>query len=124
MPVEGNSGTVMTAAFLEGASFSIPGLKGFSQPLTLVLPVKDLSARLGHDFDGIIGADFISQFVVEVDYQARVLRLHDRDKFKYTGIGEIVPIHLDSCRRWADYHPVRARHRFRRHAGIGARLRR
>jgi len=54
-----------------------------------------LAARFGHDFDGIIGSDFIRQFVVEVDYQQRVLKLYDKDKFVYSGDGESVPVQLN-----------------------------
>ena len=84
-----------TGAFVRGATFSIPGLPEFSQPVSLALPVGKMSARFGQDFDGIIGADFISQFVVEVDYQARLLKLHDKNKFSYSGSGEIVPLKLN-----------------------------
>jgi hypothetical protein len=54
-----------------------------------------MAAKFGHDFDGIIGSDFIRQFVVEIDYQARVIKLHDKAGFVYSGGGESIPIHLD-----------------------------
>jgi len=79
------------------ASLSVVGLEGTTQPVVLALPLDDLRPRFGHDIDGIIGADFIKQFVVEVDYSARVLRLHNKDKFGYSGSGEIIPIHLNSA---------------------------
>jgi hypothetical protein len=80
---------------VQDSTWTIPGLAGFSQPLALALPLGKLAARFGHDFDGIIGSDFIKQFVVEVDYQARVIRLHDKDRFSYAGPGESIPIQLD-----------------------------
>jgi hypothetical protein len=86
-----------TGAFVRDASFTIPGLPGFSQPVHLALPIARMAPRFGHDFDGIIGSDFIQQFVVEVDYQARVIRLHDKDKFNYSGPGEIIPAKLNSA---------------------------
>jgi hypothetical protein len=79
------------------ASFTIAGLPGFSQPVHLALPIARMAPRFGHDFDGIIGSDFIQQFVVEVDYQARVIRLHDKDKFNYSGPGEIISAKLNSA---------------------------
>jgi len=85
----------LTGAFVRGSSWTLVGLDGFSQPIALAVPFGDLAARSGHDFDGIIGSDFIRQFVVEVDYQASVIRLHDKDKFTYAGPGEIIPIQLD-----------------------------
>ena len=87
------SGT-LPGSFVKGASWTLHGLEGFSQPLTLAIPLDRLAAKSGHDFDGIIGSDFIKRFVVEVDYQKQVLRLHDRDQFSYSGPGESVPIQL------------------------------
>jgi membrane-associated protease RseP (regulator of RpoE activity) len=54
-----------------------------------------MAPRFGQDFDGIIGSNFIREFVIEVDYLARVLRLHDKKKFVYTGPGESIPIQLN-----------------------------
>jgi aspartyl protease/PDZ domain-containing protein len=84
-------------AFVRDSSFTIPGLDGFSQPVRLALPVGKLSPRFGQDFDGIVGTDFIKEFVVEIDYQARLMKLHHKDKFTYTGSGESIPIQLDSA---------------------------
>lgn len=77
------------------ATWTLAGLNGFSQPIQLAIPLRRLALRFGHDFDGIIGSDFIKQFVVEVDYAARVLRLHDKDQFTYAGTGESVPMELN-----------------------------
>lgn len=86
-----------TGAFVREASFTIPGLPGFSQRVSLALPISTMAPRFGQDFDGIIGADFISEFVVEVDYQARLIKLHDKGKFKYSGTGESVPLELNQA---------------------------
>ena len=91
-------------AFVEDASFTIPGLPGFSQPLSLALPIGKMAAGLGHDFDGLLGFDFIKEFVVELDYDARVLRLHDKDKFTYSGPGESIPIDLKT--KHSAGHPI------------------
>jgi aspartyl protease/PDZ domain-containing protein len=93
--VGGAGSETLTGSMIEGAKWTLPGLDGFSQPVALAIPLNRLASRFGHDFDGIIGSDFIKQFVVEVDYPARVLRFHDKDKFSYTGNGEIIPIRLD-----------------------------
>jgi hypothetical protein len=82
---------------VQDSSFAIPGLEGFSQPVALAIPLANLAARFGHDFDGIIGGDFISQFVVELDYQAHVIKLYDKDKFVYSGPGEIIPEQLNAA---------------------------
>jgi len=93
--VGGAGAQMATGAFVQDASFTLPSFAGFSQPVTLALPIGHLASRLGQDFDGIIGSEFIQQFVVELDYQAHMIRLHDKTKFSYTGPGESLPIQLD-----------------------------
>ncbi|HEU5238991.1 MAG TPA: aspartyl protease family protein [Pyrinomonadaceae bacterium] len=81
-------------SIVKEASFTIPALPGFSQPVNMALPLTSLSSRLGQDFDGIIGSEFIKHFVVEIDYQAHVLKLHNKTKFVYSGSGQSIPIQL------------------------------
>ncbi len=93
--VGGAGAETLSASMVRNGTWMLPGLEGFSQPLTLALPLGRMAARFGHDFDGIIGSDFIRQFVVEVDYTNRVLKIHDKDKFVYSGSGESIPIQLN-----------------------------
>jgi hypothetical protein len=93
--VGGAGADTMLGSYVKGASWSLPELDGFSQPVMMSLPLGRMAARFGHDFDGIIGSDFIRQYVVEVDYQKHVLRVHDKDKFTYSGPGESIPIQLN-----------------------------
>lgn len=90
--VGGAGAGLLKGAYVKESSFTVPGLERFTQPVTLALPLDILEPNFGHDVDGIIGGDFIKQFVVEVDYPARLLRLHDKQKFSYSGPGEIVSI--------------------------------
>ena len=39
---------------------------------------------------GILGYDFLSRFVVEIDYAAQSIRLHDPDGFSYSGDGQVI----------------------------------
>jgi hypothetical protein len=78
------------------SSFAIPGITGFSQSIDLALPISRLSSRLGQDFDGIIGHDFIKNFVVEIDYQSGMMKLYDKHQFSYNGRGESIPIRITS----------------------------
>ncbi len=41
---------------------------------------------------GVLGYDFISRFVMEVDYDRGLLTLHDPARFHYTGGGNAVPL--------------------------------
>ena len=92
----GAGAAISTGSFVRDSSFTIPGFPGFSQPLNAALPIGRMAPRFGQDFDGIIGSEFIRQFVLELDYQARVIRLYDRDKFNYTGPGQSIPITFNS----------------------------
>lgn len=98
--VGGAGAGVLKGAYVTDSNFTVPGLEGFTQPVTLAVPLDMLKPNFGHDVDGIIGSEFIKQFVVEVDYPARLIRLHDKQRFSYSGPGEIIPIRL------AGGHPI------------------
>lgn len=88
----GAGAAISTGAFVRGSVFTLPGFPGFSQPLNAALPIGRMSPRFGQDMDGILGAEFIKQFVIELDYQARVIKLYNKDTFNYSGPGESIPI--------------------------------
>src|SRR5262245_36125886 len=92
---------MQAGARVKDATWSLDGLERFSQPMALALPMPAMSSSLGREIDGVIGGEFIRQFVVELDYQQRSLTLHDRSTFTYGGTGEIVPIEFNN-----DGHPV------------------
>lgn len=92
--VGGAGSAITTGAFVDDANFSIVSLQGFSQPVTLALPIGHLASRLGQDFDGILGTNFIQQFILELDYQKKLLTLHDKARFSYSGKGTSIPIQL------------------------------
>jgi len=93
----GAGSAISTGAFVRDSRFTIPGFPGFSQPLKAALPIGRMASRFGQDFDGIIGSEFIRQFVLELDYQARVIKLYDKDQFNYAGPGDSIPITLNSA---------------------------
>jgi PDZ domain/Aspartyl protease len=93
--IGGAGSDTLPGSMVQEATWTLPGLEGFSQPIRLAIPLGKMESRFGHDFDGIIGAEFIKQFVIEVDYPGRVLRLHDKNQFSYSGSGESVTIQLN-----------------------------
>lgn len=93
--IGGAGSDTLLGSYVRGATWKLQGFEDFSQSVTLAIPLGRLAARFGHDFDGIIGSDFIKQFVIEVDYQARVLKLHAKDNFVYSGSGESMPIQFN-----------------------------
>jgi Aspartyl protease/PDZ domain len=78
--------------FVRDATWSLVGFDGFSQPLRLALPFSDLPSAMGCEVDGIIGGEFIKPFVVELDYEAHKLAVHDPAAFDYRGDGTTLPL--------------------------------
>ena len=69
---------------------SLPGVKLRNQTFTiqpLTFGVYD-----GHAVDGLLGYDFISRFVVEINYVSRTINLYDPQSYRYFGSGEVVPL--------------------------------
>lgn len=54
-------------------------------------PVETL---MGRQVDGILGYDFISRFVMTIDYHGARLHLRDRHGYEYKGSGKVVPLRL------------------------------
>ncbi|MDX6405517.1 MAG: hypothetical protein QOH70_2972 [Blastocatellia bacterium] len=89
---QGNAtGGAIQAELIPGVSLALPGAKVFNQTVAS-LPINGLSPMFGKSIGGIIGYDFIKQFVVEVDYDAKIINLYAPPSFKYSGSGDIVPV--------------------------------
>jgi hypothetical protein len=94
--VGGGGKETVTGKFVKNSEFSVLGLQGFTQPLFLAVPFDELSKTCGHEFSGILGFDFLSPFVVEIDYVNKTITFHDRESYQYHGSGESIPITFDS----------------------------
>jgi hypothetical protein len=55
-------------------------------------PIAPIEPILGRPFEGIIGADILKHYVLELDYDKGVMRLYEPDGFKYTGSGQSLPL--------------------------------
>jgi hypothetical protein len=80
--------------YASGATFSLPGARLRNQHVA-VIDQTGLERALGIPLGGILGYDFISRFVVEIDYERHKLTLHDARTWKYTGAGHVVPLTFD-----------------------------
>jgi hypothetical protein len=61
----------------------------------VVAPINAmLSPYAGRAVNGILGYDFLSRYVVEVDYAGRQVHLYDPDFYHYTGPYEPLPLSL------------------------------
>ena len=84
----------ITTYFVQDVSFELPGVE-ISGQTVLAAPLRNiLEARIGREIDGILGYDFISRFVVEIDYWNQLLHLHNRHEWEYEGTGTLIPIKL------------------------------
>jgi hypothetical protein len=96
LPVQGNekstaSGGSIEAGLISGVSLVLPGVTTFNQTVA-VLPLEFLSSILGQPIAGLIGYDFISQFVIEVDYATKKMNVYAPATYRYSGTGDVLPI--------------------------------
>jgi hypothetical protein len=97
VPVGGGGKNVIMGNFLKNSRFRVVGLDDFSQPLTIAVPLTDLANASGHEFAGVLGFDFIRQFVVQIDYVKKSITLHDKTDYQYRGNGETFPITFNAA---------------------------
>ena len=84
------TGGTIEGSLTSGVSLKVAGAEVSNQQIGLIsFPVPP-----GFEFDGVIGYDFIKEFVVEIDYLKRSMNLHNPNTFRYRGPGEIVPLSL------------------------------
>ncbi len=79
------------ASTYEGATFDVGELT-YTPRRVASLPSEAQERRQWPD--GILGAGFFRRFVIEIDSQAKTLRLHEPKSFYSTGPGEIIPFEL------------------------------
>lgn len=82
------------ANVVSGVTFALPGVE-LTDQTSITVPLDDIEPLMGRAVDGILGYDLISRFVVVIDYQNKVILLHDPASFTYEGAGVRIPIALD-----------------------------
>jgi hypothetical protein len=89
LKVTGTGGTV-NGTMARGVSLSVPGVTVLNQTVA-VLSLDDFPCE-ARDIAGIIGYDFIKEFVVEIDYDAKVMRLRDPASHQNPRRGNSLPL--------------------------------
>ncbi|HEY1607224.1 MAG TPA: aspartyl protease family protein [Allosphingosinicella sp.] len=97
VPVGGGGTATVTGNLLKGGKVVLPHVPGGDFPLFLALPLDDLARLSGRDVSGVIGFDLFSRFVVEVDYRARRIVLHDPARYRYGRQGASLPITFNAA---------------------------
>ena len=69
-------------------------MSGIDMQVSQVLPASlvDLSDQVGQPVRGILGADVLRQFVVELEYDRSAIHLYDAKSFEYSGKGIKLPL--------------------------------
>ncbi len=88
-------------AYAQGATFSAPGIEVRNQHVG-VIDCSAIERILGVPLGGLLGYEFISRFVVEIDYIAKTISFHDPKSWKYSGSGAVIPLVIDEGIPFAD----------------------
>ena len=87
------TGGSVQSGLIQSVSLSVPGVEVFNQTLATI-DLDAFAPLFGFKIDGIIGHDFINNFVVEIDYASSVMNLTDTQGYKYHGAGESIRIEI------------------------------
>jgi hypothetical protein len=80
----GAGGETREAWLLGNVSYSLPGVRLEKQSITAI-SFRHLEDVTGRRMDSVLGADFLKQFVVVIDYAGHKLQLHDPKSYRYAG---------------------------------------
>jgi hypothetical protein len=75
---------------IEGIELSVQG----ARVSDLTIAAFPFPTPPGFEFDGVIGCDFIRQFVIEIDYLKRTMNLYNPRTYRYAGRAKIIPLFL------------------------------
>jgi len=84
------TGGSIHGSYTRGVSLSVQGAE-VSHQLIAAMPFP---TPPGFEFDGVIGYDFINQFVVEIDYLNKIMNLYNPRTYTYSGTGKVIPLIL------------------------------
>jgi predicted aspartyl protease len=87
------TGGAIEVGMIDGVSLSMPGVTVTDQTVG-AFPLDQLAPIAGRSVGGVIGYDFIKEFVLEIDYAASQLNLYEPTNYEYKGAGEIMPVNF------------------------------
>ncbi len=97
----GAGGGDVTLSFVPGVTTQVGDAKVADQ-IVVAIPLDPLEKPLGRPLDGILGYDFVSRFVVELDYANQTMRLFDRASYQHTGAGKAIAVTLEDGTPFVD----------------------
>jgi len=69
---------------MPGAALDLPAIG--------VVPLRQVSAVYGRRMDGVVGAELLARYVVELDWEQRRMALHEPSAYRYSGEGAVLPL--------------------------------
>jgi predicted aspartyl protease len=96
----GASGGDTVASYIQHVTFELPGVTVRDQTVAAI-DFRALETSFGQRIDGVLGYDFLSRFVVEIDYPHHKIRLHDPARYQHAEPGAIA-ISLEGSTPWVD----------------------
>lgn len=84
-------GSAQKLAFASHATIRFAGTELGDQTVA-TLPLEWFSREVGRSTDGFLGSNVFRNYVVEIDYENQVLRLHDPATYSYSGSGQRLPL--------------------------------
>lgn len=88
--LNGGGGTA-AGSFVEGATVSLLSVEAYGQ-LIAAVPLDAMPALFGRDVRGIIGNNFISHFVVEIDYDGKTITFHEPGAYNLSAEGDAIEV--------------------------------
>ncbi len=85
-------------SYVKNVNFSVADFN-ISVPLIGVIDMSAHKSQMGREVEGLVGFDFFEKFIVEIDYESKVIRLFDPKTYGYSGVGESLPIIVDQDAR-------------------------
>jgi len=92
----GAGGDSVPAGRVEGVGVQVAGEEAADPDGVYVLPLDSLmSPTADRTVDGVVGYPFFRDRVVELDFPAGSVRVHDAQRFRYTGPGHRLPVTVE-----------------------------
>lgn len=91
----GGAGGYEEAVIFKNVSINLPPANLYNQTLW-GLDMGVLSAANGREIAGILGYDLFKRFVVDIDYIANLVSLHEPLTYEYRGTGQSIPLNVQT----------------------------
>ena len=90
----GGGSDSIEAGRASNVAIELSGIVLSNSSVTAIM-LKPMEPALGRSFDGILGSDLFTRYVVEVDYSNKVIRLYDSATYRSGGKGEVIRLEVD-----------------------------